>query len=128
MRISGHVIGARAITSVRRSVILRSDGLELVLTFCGCASRRESDQNAAPVAAPAARLRKERRPLVEENRLKGDCSADWLPHKTFFIISLLLYGQRRLHHGACVADIESVGRVAPAAGIAADPAALTVIV
>src|ERR1700693_2188311 len=97
MRISGQVMGARAITSTRRSVIFRSEGLELVLTFCGCASRRSSAQNAAPIV-PAARLRKERRPFEgetcrsasEERRLKAGCSQDWLPHKEFFIISLLL--------------------------------------
>src|SRR5580704_8287453 len=96
MRISGQVMGARAITNTRRSVIFRSEGLELVLTFCGCASRRSSAQNAAPMV-PAARLRKPRLPLaaeidagsVEARRLKAGGSQDWLPHKGFFIISLL---------------------------------------
>src|ERR1700683_5586746 len=95
MRISGQVIGARAITSTRRSVIFRSEGFELVLTFCGCASRRSSAQNAAPMV-PAARLRKLRLPLAaqidaparEERRLKAGGSQDSLAHKEFFIKSV----------------------------------------
>src|SRR5262245_10828752 len=53
MRIRGQVIGARATTATRRSVIFRSDGLELVLVFCTAASSVWSAQKAAP--RPAAR-------------------------------------------------------------------------
>src|SRR6266700_6278121 len=53
MRIRGQVIGARATTATRRSVILRSDGLEFVLVFCRAASSVSLDQKAAP--RPAAR-------------------------------------------------------------------------
>src|SRR5712691_5655139 len=59
MRIRGQVIGARATTATRRSVIFRSDGLELVLVFCRAASSVLSAQKAAP--RPAAR--KLRRPV-----------------------------------------------------------------
>src|SRR5712692_8764712 len=59
MRMRGQVIGARATTATRRSVIFRSDGLELVLVFCRAASSVLSAQKAAP--RPAAR--KLRRPV-----------------------------------------------------------------
>src|SRR5579862_3299095 len=60
MRMSGHVIGARATTATRRSVIFKSEGLELVLVFCGRASRVSSAQK--PAASAPAPFRKERRP------------------------------------------------------------------
>src|SRR5438046_891212 len=53
IRMRGQVIGARATTATRRSVIFRSEGLELVLVFCRAASRVLSAQKAAP--RPAAR-------------------------------------------------------------------------
>src|SRR5262249_45685564 len=53
-------IGARAIVRTRRSVIFNSEGLELVLTFWGSASRVSSAQNAPPKAM--APLRKDRLP------------------------------------------------------------------
>src|SRR5262247_928234 len=53
MRMRGQVIGARATTATRRSVIFRSDGLELVLIFCTAASSVLSAQKDA--ARPAAR-------------------------------------------------------------------------
>src|SRR6266571_2763163 len=59
MRISGQVIGARATTATRRSVIFKSDGLELVLVFCTAASKVLSAQKAAP--RPAAERSKFRR-------------------------------------------------------------------
>src|SRR5579871_830116 len=61
MRINGQVIGAPRTMHVRRSVILRSDGLELVLVFCGYASRSTPDQSPPIPSAPAA-PRNERRP------------------------------------------------------------------
>ena len=45
----------------RRSVIFRSEGLELVLVFWGSACSVSSTSNPA-VSAPAAFLKKERRP------------------------------------------------------------------
>src|SRR5260370_40973113 len=59
MRMIGQVIGARATTATRRSVIFRSDGLEFVLVFCRAASSVLSAQKAAP--RPAARTL--RRPI-----------------------------------------------------------------
>src|ERR1017187_3068192 len=50
MRMSGQVMGARATTATRRSVIFKSEGLELVLVFCGRASRVWSAQKPAPSA------------------------------------------------------------------------------
>src|SRR5678815_2238750 len=60
MRMIGLVMGARATTATRRSVIFKSDGLELVLTFWGRASRISRPQSPA-AAAPAADRRKLRR-------------------------------------------------------------------
>src|SRR4249920_1985193 len=59
MRMRGHVIGARLTTATRRSVIFKSDGLELVLVFCTAASSVSPPQMAAPM--PAAERRKLRR-------------------------------------------------------------------
>src|SRR6185437_2849996 len=47
-------------TAMRMSVIFKSDGLELRLTFCGYASRSANKPSSA-AAAPV--LRKERRPI-----------------------------------------------------------------
>src|SRR5258708_4494469 len=66
MRIRGHVIGALATTAMRRSVIFRSEGLELVLVFCTAPSNVSSAQKAAPMPAasdPAVERRKLRRPV-----------------------------------------------------------------
>src|SRR5579872_6708417 len=63
MRMMGQVIGARATVSTRMSVILRSEGLELVLTFCGSASRVSSRTKPAP-SAPAARRINDRREFM----------------------------------------------------------------
>src|SRR5438270_10206095 len=63
MRMIGHIMGARAMVSTRRSVIFRAEGLELVLTFWGRASRVWSAQNPAANAPPAP-FRNDRRPLV----------------------------------------------------------------
>src|SRR5580693_9388492 len=62
MRMRGQVIGALVTTAMRRSVIFRSDGLELVLVFCGRASSVSSAQNAAPKPAVSA-VAEERRKL-----------------------------------------------------------------
>src|ERR1700682_4477937 len=59
MRMRGHVIGARVTTATRRSVIFKSEGLELVLVFCTAASSVSPPQIAAPI--PAADRRKLRR-------------------------------------------------------------------
>src|SRR6202035_5910966 len=61
MRMRGQVIGARVTTATRRSVIFKSDGLELVLVFCTAASSVSPPQIAAPI--PAADRRKFRRPV-----------------------------------------------------------------
>src|SRR5258706_15612644 len=61
---SGHVIGAFSTTATRRSVILRSDGIELRCTFAGAASMSASVRrpNAeAPAAALAMDVKNERR-------------------------------------------------------------------
>src|ERR1700691_5522941 len=66
IRISGHVIGAFVTTATRKSVIFRSDGLELVLVFCGAASSVSSAQKEAPsphASVPAVDRRKFRRPV-----------------------------------------------------------------
>ena len=68
MRMMGQVMGARATVATRMSVIFSSEGLELVFTFCGSASRVWSAQKPAPMAA-AAPLRKERRPPALEERV-----------------------------------------------------------
>src|SRR2546423_1015123 len=98
MRISGHVIGARATTATRRSVIFRSDGLELMLTFCGYASS-VSPAHRAPLSAPVAFLMKERRP------------------KPIFPPTPLSSLQSRLHHGASITHIERIGGIRSAARI-----------
>src|ERR1700676_1070203 len=59
MRMRGQVIGARVTTATRRSVIFKSDGLELVLVFWTAASSVSPPQMAAPI--PAADRRKLRR-------------------------------------------------------------------
>src|SRR5689334_7803783 len=64
MRMMGQVIGARPTVRTRRSVIWRAEGLELVLVFCGRASRVWSAQRPAVVRA-AARLRKDRRGCIK---------------------------------------------------------------
>src|SRR5436309_6073444 len=89
----GHVIGARPMTSTRRSVIFKSDGLELVLTFCTTVSivpsgdsfaRTFPHEAAAPIAA-AACFRNERRPLPHvsddfiRNLLSLSCSSTQVP-------------------------------------------------
>src|SRR5216683_2702678 len=61
IRISGQTKGASLTTATRRSVIFKSEGLELRLTFCTAASSVSSDQKPAP-AATAADRRKLRRP------------------------------------------------------------------
>src|SRR2546429_8868171 len=58
-------MGARAMVSTRMSVILRPDGLEFVLVFCGSASRAGSAQKAPPKNA-AFRIN-ERRPAFFMN-------------------------------------------------------------
>src|ERR1035437_10338919 len=63
MRMMGDVIGTPRSVAIRMSVIFRSDGLELVLVFCGSASSVSSTRNPA-VSAPAACLKKERRPWM----------------------------------------------------------------
>src|SRR2546427_151566 len=93
MRMIGHVIGARPTTSTRRSVIFKSDGLELVLTFCTTASivlswgsfaRTLPHEAAAPTAA-AACFRNERRALPHvsddfiRNLLSLSCSSTQVP-------------------------------------------------
>src|SRR3990172_9184932 len=72
MRMIGHGIGARPTAATRRSVIFRSDGFELVLTFWGSVSSVSFvhalsgvPAQAAPApAAAAARFRKVRRVFV----------------------------------------------------------------
>src|ERR1035437_604433 len=59
----GDVMGTPRSVAIRMSVIFRSDGLELVLVFCGSASSVSSTRNPA-VSAPAACLKKERRPWM----------------------------------------------------------------
>src|SRR5206468_11077329 len=93
MRMMGHVIGARPMTSTRRSVILKSDGLELVFTFCrtvsiglsgGSFARTFPHEAAAPIAV-AACFRNERRPLPHvsddfiRNLLSVSCSSTQVP-------------------------------------------------
>src|SRR5436309_14963789 len=87
----GHVIGARPTTSTRRSVIFKSDGLELVLTFCGIASNMSVadamvDRLAHdPTPAATVCFRKERRPLPHvtddfiTNLLSSSCSSTQVP-------------------------------------------------
>src|SRR5215470_15914130 len=60
MRMTGQLNGARPMVRTRRSVICRADGLELVLVFCGRASRVSLAQKPADSAA-AVVLRKLRR-------------------------------------------------------------------
>src|SRR5713226_8461087 len=61
IRISGQTKGASLTTATRRSVIFKSEGLELRLTFCTAASSVSSAQKLAPAMAAADR-RKPRRP------------------------------------------------------------------
>src|SRR5581483_1229279 len=61
----GSVMGAFVMVATRRSVIFNSEGLELVLTFCGTASSVSSAQNAAP-RRPAAPFKKPRRLAAED--------------------------------------------------------------
>src|SRR5450756_1927382 len=63
IRMMGDVMGTPRSTAIRMSVIFRSDGLELVLVFCGSASSVSLARNPA-VSAPAAFLKKERRPWM----------------------------------------------------------------
>jgi hypothetical protein len=65
MRMIGHVMGALPTTATRRSVILRSDGFDAVVTFWSVASASLSvaKENAVvPAAASPADLKKWRRP------------------------------------------------------------------
>src|SRR5579863_3460685 len=59
----GQVMGARLTTATRRSVIFNSPGLELVLTFCGRASRVSSSAKPAP-KAPVAPRKNDRREFI----------------------------------------------------------------
>src|SRR4051812_28474377 len=64
MRMSGQVMGAFSTTATRRSVILRSEGIELRWTFAGAASRSASlsRPNAeAPAAALPMEVKNDRR-------------------------------------------------------------------
>src|ERR1039457_3035802 len=65
MRMMGDVNGTPRMTMVRRSVMRSSLGLELVLVFWGSASSVSSTRNPA-ASAPAACLKKERRPWVAQ--------------------------------------------------------------
>src|ERR1035441_504934 len=65
MRMMGDVNGTPRMTMVRRSVMRSSLGLELVLVFWGSASSVSSTRNPA-ASAPAACLKKERRPRVAQ--------------------------------------------------------------
>src|SRR5689334_11161844 len=61
MRMMGDDMGTPRREMVRMSVIRRSVGLELVLVFCGYASR-VSDARTPAASAPAVFLKKSRRP------------------------------------------------------------------
>src|ERR1035437_4900121 len=78
IRMMGDVMGTPRSTAIRMSVIRRSDGLELVLVFCGSASSVSLARNPA-VSAPAAFLKKERRPWAA---LAGN-TVEW---KLLFVI------------------------------------------
>src|SRR5215475_7732987 len=99
MRMTGQLNGARPMVRTRRSVICRADGLELVLVFCGRASRVSSAQKPADSAA-AVVLRKLRRGFKGltsiQNKLQARRPA------------LRGHCQRGLKHGARVADVECV--------------------
>src|ERR1039458_2380519 len=91
MRMMGQVMGARATVATRRSVILRSEGLELVLVFWGYASRFSPAHKPAPSAAVS--FRKERLPsLFVEFRLMAK--------------PRLNRHQRSLHHSAGIPHLE----------------------
>ena len=76
MRMSGHVIGALATTAMRRSVIFRSDGLELVLVFCDRAVQRDRRAQKPPRRAknsggPSASWLRCRCRLLDNGSLAG---------------------------------------------------------
>src|SRR5205809_2636905 len=65
MRMIGQVMGARVTTATRRSMILSSEGMELLLTFWTAPSRSSSDRRRvapSPAAAAPSLLKKDRRP------------------------------------------------------------------
>ena len=65
MRMIGQVMGARVTTATRRSVILSSEGIELLLTFWTAPSRFSSERRLAapsPAAAAPSLPKKARRP------------------------------------------------------------------
>src|ERR1035438_7588354 len=113
MRMIGQVMGARATVATRRSVILRPEGLELVLVFWGYASRSSPAHKPAPSAA--APFRKERLPsLFVEFSLMAKPPLD--------------RHERRLHHSAGIPHLEREGRVSAAAGVTANAAAVAIVV
>src|SRR3989441_7388617 len=72
MRMIGQVMGARVTTATRRSVILSSDGIELLLTFWPAPSRSSSERRLAapsPAAAAPSLLKKDRRPTRSRTAL-----------------------------------------------------------
>src|ERR1039458_10685607 len=113
MRMMGQVMGARATVATRRSVILRSEGLELGLVFGGDASRFSPAHKPAPSAAVS--FRKERLPsLFVEFRLMAKPP--------------LNRHQRSLHHSAGIPHLEREGRISAAAGITANAATVAIVV
>src|ERR1035437_1454421 len=84
IRMIGDVMGTPRSVAIRMSVIFRSDGLELVLVFCGSASSVSLARNPA-VSAPAAFLKKERRPWAA---LAGN-TVEW--KLVFVIVSSIVF-------------------------------------
>ena len=129
-------------TSTRRSVIFRSDGFEFVLTFCRASRLGRALARVWP--SSATRYRTPRRCFSETNVVLLLCVpacpacphfyCAWGPTPRALLrrlrrssaprsgrrrcpYSAFTTLQRRLHHRACVADVERERRVAAAAGI-----------